>query len=400
MKFYLVGGAVRDKLLGINIRDRDWVVIGSSYQEMVNLGFKSVGNHFPVFIHPITKEEYALARTEKKIGLGYNGFICNFSNKVTLKQDLFRRDLTINAIALDNKGNYYDPYKGIKDIKNRIIRHVSHFFSDDPLRIFRVAQFYSRFLNFKFSIHPKTLFLMNKISSSGELLSLSVERIWIETKKVLKNFNIFWYFNILNKCKALELIFPEMINLFKNKLKKIYFSFLSIRLLHLKCSTKLNFSFLCFFFYETILSKKFFLNKDFLLIKIKNFCSRLYIPKKYFLSFKFLYNFLFKIYFLNKKNIIKSILDIFYKVDIWRRPKILKDILSIIKIFQLLPLKNKNFFLFLNSYLLDIFNVIFFIKNKYIIKLGFKGNEISRKLYNLRFKKIYFFLKGKKINKN
>ncbi len=399
MKFYLVGGAVRDKLLGINIRDKDWVVINSSYKEMIDLGFKAVGNYFPVFIHPITKEEYALARTEKKIGLGYNGFICDFSNKITLKQDLFRRDLTINAIALDDKGNYYDPYKGIEDIKNRIIRHISHYFSDDPLRVFRVAQFYSRFLNFNFSIYPKTLFLMSKISSSGELLSLSVERIWIETKKVLKNYNIFWYFNILNKCKALKIVFPEIIFLFRDNIKKQYFNLLSIRLLHLKCSTKLNFSFVCFFFYETILSKNFFLNKNFYFLKIKNFCKRLCIPKKYFLSFKFLYKFLLKIFFLNKTKLVQYILDIFYEIDIWRKPKILWDIISIMNIFQLLPLKNKFFFLFLKNYLLDIYNTIFIIKNKYIIKLGFKGIEIGKKLYELRFKKIFFFIK-ERINKS
>ncbi len=393
MKFYLVGGAVRDKLLGVNIRDKDWVVVNSSYKKMVNLGFIPVGNYFPVFIHPITKEEYALARTEKKKGLGYNGFICNFSKKITLKQDLFRRDLTINAIALDSKGNYYDPYKGLKDIKNRVIRHVSCFFSDDPLRVFRVAQFYSRFLNFKFSIYPKTLILMTKISISGELLSLSYERIWLETKKVLKNFNIFWYFNILNKCKALKLIFPEIIFLFKNKKLLNYFYLLSIKILSLKCSTKLNFSFLCFFFYKTILSKNFFLDKKIFFLKIKNFCKKFCVPKKYFLLFKFLYNFLSKIYFFNKKNFIKYILDIFYEIDIWRKPKILFDILNILKIFQFIPFKNKNLFLFFNKYLLNIFYIVFYIKNKYVINLGFKGIEISKKLYNLRFKRIYFFLK-------
>ncbi len=400
MKIYLVGGAVRDDLLGLNIKDRDWVVIGSTYKEMVDLGFKPVGNYFPVFLHPKTKEEYALARTEKKSGLGYNGFICNFSKYISLKQDLFRRDLTINAIALNKQGNYYDPFNGIKDIKNRVIRHISCYFSDDPLRVFRVAQFYTRFLNFKFFIYPKTLSLMTKISNSGELLCLSFERIWIETKKVLKNYNIFWYFFILHKCKALKFIFPEMIFLFNNRKLLNYFYLLSKKLFYLKCGLKINFVFICFFFCNTILSKKYFLNKDFILKKIKNFCKRLFIPKLFFLLFKFLYKFLFEIYFFRKKNFIKFITDLLYQLDIWRRSYVLYDLLKVIKVLQILPFKNKNLFLFFNNYLLDIYHITSSIKNKYIIKFGFYGIQISKKLYDLRFKKIYYFLKKKDNNFN
>ncbi len=393
MKFYLVGGAVRDKLLGLNIRDKDWVVVGSTYKEMIRLGFKPVGNYFPVFLHPITKEEYALARTEKKSGYGYNGFICKFSKNITLKQDLFRRDLTINAIALDNKGNYYDPFNGILDINNRVIRHISIFFSDDPLRVLRVAQFYSRFLKFNFTIASKTLLLMTKISLSGELLFLTPERIWIETKKVFKNFNIFWYFYILHKCQALKIIFPELCFLFQNNKLLNYFYLISNRIFFLKYGIEINFVFLCFFFYKTILSKKYFLDKNLILYKVKNFCKRLCIPKKFFILFKFLYIFLLKIFFLNKKNFIKSIIDLFYEIDIWRRSDILSNILKLIKILQLFPFKNKNLFLFFNNYLLDIFNITNSIKSKYIMKFGIQGIKISEKLYDLRFKKIYFFLK-------
>ncbi len=396
MKYYLVGGAVRDKLLGINIRDRDWVVVGATYKEMVNLGFIPVGNYFPVFLHPITKEEYALARTEKKNGFGYNGFICNFSKKITLEEDLFRRDLTINSIALDKYNHYYDPFNGIKDIKNRVIRHISCYFSDDPLRVFRVARFYSRFLKFKFSIYPKTLLLMTRISNSGELLYLSSERIWIETKKVFKNYNIFWYFYVLNKCKALDSIFPEIIFLFSNKKLLNYFYLLSNRLFFFKYGLKINFIFFCFFFYETIFSKNYFLNKDIILNKIKNFCKRLCIPKKFFLIFKFVYIFLFEIYFFNKNNnFIKFILNLLYKIDIWRRKYILYDFLKIINIFKILPFRNKNLFLFLDKYFLDIFYITNCIKNKYIIKFGFSGTNISKEIYNLRLRKIFFFLKEK-----
>ncbi len=393
MKFYLVGGAVRDKLLGLNIRDKDWVVVGSTYEKMIQLGFKPVGNYFPVFLHPITKEEYALARTEKKSGFGYNGFICSISKNITLKQDLFRRDLTINAIAMDSKGNYYDPFNGINDIKNRIIRHISIFFSDDPLRVFRVAQLYSRFLKFNFIIESKTLFLMKKISLSGELLFLSPERIWMETKKVLKNFNIFWYFYILNKCYALKLIFPELTFLFKKKRLFNYFFLISKRLFYLKYDIKINFVFLCFFFDKTIFSKDYFLNKNMIFCMVKKFCKRLYISKNFFILFKFLYIFLFKIFFFNKNNFVKLIIDLFYKIDIWRRPNIFNYILKLIKILQLFPFKNKNLFLFFNNYLSDIFYITNSIKNKYINIFGLRGIKISKKLYELRFKKIYFFLK-------
>ncbi len=395
MKFYLVGGAVRDKLLGLNVRDKDWVVIGSTYKKMIQLGFKSVGSYFPVFLHPITKEEYALARTEKKSGFGYNGFICNFSKNITLEQDLFRRDLTINAIALDNKGNYYDPFNGIRDIKNRIIKHISHFFSDDPLRVLRVAQFYTRFLRFNFVIDPNTLFLMTKISLSGELFFLSSERIWMETKKVLKNFNIFWYFYILNKCKAIEFIFPELFFLFKKKKILNYFYLISKRLFFFKYGEKINFVILCFFFYNTIFSKRYFLNKEFILNKVKFFCKKLFVPKDFFILFKFLYIFLFKIFFFKKKNFIKYVIDLLYEMDVWRRFNILSNILKLIKILQFFPFKNKNLFLFFNNYLLDIFNITNSVKNKYIMKYGYSGIQIKKKIYKLRYKKIYFFLKNK-----
>ncbi len=195
MKIYLVGGFIRDKLLGIkNSRDKDWLVVGSTYKKMIKLGYKPVGKLFPVFIHPNTKEEYALARKEKKVGLGYKGFLCNYSKNISLEDDLYRRDLTINSIAMDLLGNYYDPFNGILDIKNRIIRHVSIYFKDDPLRLIRIARFYSYLFDLKFKINLGTFNLMKNMVNNNELNNITPERIWIELQKVLNRKNSFFFF--------------------------------------------------------------------------------------------------------------------------------------------------------------------------------------------------------------
>jgi tRNA nucleotidyltransferase (CCA-adding enzyme) len=169
MKTYLVGGAIRDKKLGLTVKDQDWVVVGETPESMLKKGFIPVGKSFPVFLHPKTKEEHALARTEKKSGKGYHGFIFNTDQSVTLEDDLKRRDLTINAIAKDKNGNLIDPYNGLKDLKEKKLRHVSDAFAEDPLRVLRVARFLARFKFFGFSIAYETLNLMKKITESGEL---------------------------------------------------------------------------------------------------------------------------------------------------------------------------------------------------------------------------------------
>ena len=185
MKTYLVGGAVRDRLLGVQTKDRDWVVIGASPSSMAELGYRQVGKDFPVFLHPDTKEEYALARTERKTGVGHTAFDFNISSKVTLEEDLERRDLTINAIAEDHNGNLIDPFGGLSDIKNKLLRHVSEAFIEDPLRVLRVARFYAKLAPFGFNISPDTLKLMSDGSHSSELNTLSAERIWQEFNAAL-----------------------------------------------------------------------------------------------------------------------------------------------------------------------------------------------------------------------
>ncbi|WP_261816612.1 multifunctional CCA addition/repair protein [Vibrio gallicus] len=214
MQRYLVGGAVRDKLLGIENYDRDWVVVGSTPEHMQQQGYQAVGKDFPVFLHPKTKEEYALARTERKSGAGYTGFDCFFTADVSLEEDLIRRDLTINAIAEDANGNLIDPYHGTRDIENRILRHVSSAFTEDPLRVLRVARFAAKLHHLGFSIAKETIELMRAISASGELKTLTAERVWLEWNKSLNTKDPQVFLEVLRACGALVEVLPELDRLF------------------------------------------------------------------------------------------------------------------------------------------------------------------------------------------
>jgi len=210
MKVYLVGGAVRDQLLGLPVKDRDWIVVGTNPATLLSLGYQQVGKDFPVFLNPKTKEEYALARTERKAGAGYTGFICDFSPTITLEQDLIRRDLTINAMAQSEDGEIIDPYGGKQDLENRILRHISPAFSEDPLRVLRVARFAARYHSLGFKIASETLALMAELAQSGELQHLTAERVWLETEKALNEKNPEIYFETLHKTGALRVLFPEI----------------------------------------------------------------------------------------------------------------------------------------------------------------------------------------------
>ncbi|WP_067706168.1 multifunctional CCA addition/repair protein [Erwinia sp. ErVv1] len=214
METYLVGGAVRDALLELPVTDKDWVVVGGSPEEMLNNGYQQVGRNFPVFLHPDSHEEYALARTERKSGAGYTGFSCYFAPDVTLEQDLQRRDLTINAIARDKNGVLYDPWGGQQDIVQRQLRHVSAAFNEDPLRVLRVARFAARFAHLGFTVAPETLGLMRSMAASGELDTLTPERVWKETEKALETPSPQVYFQVLRDCGALAVLFPELDNLY------------------------------------------------------------------------------------------------------------------------------------------------------------------------------------------
>jgi tRNA nucleotidyltransferase (CCA-adding enzyme) len=216
---YLVGGAVRDKLLNRPIKDEDYLVVGASIEHMLNLGFQQVGKDFPVFLHPKTKAEYAIARTERKQGQGYTGFSCYFAPDVTIEQDLLRRDLTVNAMAMDHNGQIIDPYNGQEDLNDRVLRHVSEAFIEDPLRVLRVARFAARYHKYGFTIAHETLHLMQEISASGELKCLTPERVWQEMQLSLadggattdiNSGNPEVFFQVLQQCGALEELWPEL----------------------------------------------------------------------------------------------------------------------------------------------------------------------------------------------
>jgi len=214
VKIYLVGGAVRDALLGLPVKDKDWVVVGATPQAMLDAGYQQVGRDFPVFLHPQSRQEYALARTERKSGVGYTGFICHADPDVTLEDDLQRRDLTINALAQDEQGHIVDAYGGKQDLQNRILRHVSPAFSEDPLRVLRVARFAARYAHLNFRIADETMALMTSMTDAGELEHLTPERVWKETENALTTRNPQVYFQVLRDCGALKVLFPEVDALF------------------------------------------------------------------------------------------------------------------------------------------------------------------------------------------
>lgn len=214
MKTYLVGGAVRDKILGLPIKDRDWVVTGATPEKMLELHYTPVGKDFPVFLHPKTHEEYALARTERKTAAGYHGFQFHADPDVTLEEDILRRDLTINALAEDDAGNIIDHVNGRADIENRLLRHVSPAFAEDPVRVLRIARFAARFAHLGFSVADETMDLMRNMVKAGEINALVAERVWQETQRALTEPAPDVFIEVLRECGALAILFPEIDRLF------------------------------------------------------------------------------------------------------------------------------------------------------------------------------------------
>ncbi|KAF1707430.1 multifunctional CCA addition/repair protein [Pseudoxanthomonas sacheonensis] len=210
MKTYLVGGAIRDKLLGLEPGDRDHVVVGTTPEQMLAQGFKPVGRDFPVFLHPRTGEEYALARTERKSGRGYRGFVVDSDPSVTLEEDLARRDFTVNAIAQDEQGNLFDPLGGARDVQARILRHAGPAFVEDPLRVLRAARFMARFAGLGFTVAPETMALMREMAEGGELGELVPERVWQELARALRSATPSAFLRTLRDCGALAQVLPEV----------------------------------------------------------------------------------------------------------------------------------------------------------------------------------------------
>lgn len=210
MKIYLVGGAVRDKLLGLPVKEQDWVVVGATVDQMLNQGYRQVGKEFPVFLHPRTNEEYALARMERKTKPGYQGFEFDTSPEVTLEEDLQRRDLTINAMAETTDGELVDPYHGRQDLNDRVLRHVSTAFAEDPVRILRIGRFLARYAHLEFRVAPETMQLMRDMVNKGEVNALVAERVWKELERALTEKNPEKFFEVLDQSHALPILFPSI----------------------------------------------------------------------------------------------------------------------------------------------------------------------------------------------
>ncbi len=335
MKVYLVGGALRDKFLNIPIKDKDYVVVGSTPEEMIKKGFKPIGKDFPVFIHPDTKYEYALARTEKKIGIGYHGFKFYASPKVKLDEDLKRRDLTINAIAQDEDGNIYDPYDGQIDIEKRILRHVSDAFIEDPLRVLRVARFAT--LDEKFVIHKDTLSLLKHMVLNEELKSLAIERVVVEIKKGLEGKKPSQMFRCLCECGALNQILPGTNPNIKTNSDYVELGLIIEKnIVNIPPDNKFLLILLIPFFSKNFSSNK----KNFSVNDEKNLLEYLKLSntqKKLYESLK-----------LEKENIDnffslkpKQKLDCLNRLDFYRRPEITFAILNMLLILN--TIKNKSF---------------------------------------------------------
>ncbi|AEO08429.1 tRNA CCA-pyrophosphorylase [Buchnera aphidicola str. Ak (Acyrthosiphon kondoi)] len=400
MKIYLVGGAVRDSLLNLPIKDKDWVVVGGTEKILLEKNFQQVGKDFPVFLHPETHEEYALARKERKSGRGHTSFETDCNINVTLEEDLVRRDLTINAIAQDQYGNYIDPFQGKKDIKYRLIRHISESFTEDPLRVLRVARFAASLVHLGFKVAKETMLLMSIVVKKKELSYLTSNRIWNETEKAFKTSNPHVYFQVLYACNALHFFFPEIYFLHEKKIFLNY-SFLKQSYnkntilmglaeisLHHK-NIDIRFSYLCQFLsinrIDKNYSKTFF--DSYSAAIIHNLCKRFNIPS-YIRDIAVLYTGFY--FFLNTVHCqsSKNIIIFFSKIDAWRKPERIKK-LAFLSDFNFLS-KFTSKFLYLNSgcFLKKCFSIVKSVSIKLILKKGFKGHAIKNELIRLRIKKL------------
>ncbi|QFU21649.1 multifunctional CCA addition/repair protein [Shewanella eurypsychrophilus] len=400
MKFYLVGGAVRDNLLKLPVKDHDYMVVGATPEDMMHLGYQQVGKDFPVFLHPKTKQEYALARTERKTAAGYAGFSCHASPQVTLEQDLLRRDLTINAIAQDDTGKLFDPYGGIADIDKRVLRHVSDAFIEDPLRVLRVARFAARFHSQGFTIATETLDLMRRISASGELEALTAERVFLELDKALSTDSPQIFIDVLRQCGALAILFPEIDALFGVPQPEKWHPEIDTgihTLMVLKQAAKLSndkavrFAALVHDLGKA-LSPKEHLPKHHGhgqkgLAPIKALCTRIKVPNEYRdLAL------LVSDQHQNIHNIAElrpeTLINIFDKADLWRKPHRLEQLLLACEADTKgrLGLENQSYPQ--ADYFKAAFHIASSVAVKPIIEAGFKGAEIKQQLQIQRIENV------------
>lgn len=364
MEIYLVGGAVRDQLLGLPHTEKDWVVIGSTPEEMLNLGFRPVGKDFPVFLHPETHEEYALARTERKTGRGYTQFAFHASPDVTLEEDLRRRDLTINAIAQSKSGEIIDPYGGRKDLEAKILRHVSSAFTEDPVRILRVARLMARFAHLGFSIALETYSLMREMVNNGEVDALVSNRVWTECDRALGEASPWVFFEVLDRCGARVKLFPEFTSFTRSDLTWSASPFKDVR-------------------FATVT-----LGLD--QTKIRNLCKRYPVPVEY-RELALTANKV-QTYFCQKKLSPKDILALLEKADAYRREERFYLLLNLFENFS----SNAN-----NAHIIEkikkAFNLTKNISTDELIKQGYTGKLLGEQIRRKRLEilKIQYGFSGK-----
>ncbi|WP_459175865.1 multifunctional CCA addition/repair protein [Ewingella americana] len=339
MKIYLVGGAVRDSLLNLPVTEHDWVVVGATPEYMLAQGYQQVGKDFPVFLHPVSRDEYALARTERKSGAGYNGFTCYAAPDVTLEQDLMRRDLTLNAIAKSAEGELFDPYHGQRDIEQRVLRHVSDAFGEDPLRVLRVARFAARFAHLGFHVAPETQKLMQQMAESGELSALTPERVWKETEKALQTQDPQVFFQVLRDCGGLNVLFPELDALFGVPAPEKWHPEIDTgihTLMTLKVAAELTpdvdirFSALCHDLGKGLTKPEYWPHHHGHgpagVKLVENMCQRLKVPTHIRELAKLVAEFHDLIHTVNKLR-PETILKLFDTIDVWRKPQRLEQMI-------------------------------------------------------------------------
>ena len=365
MKTYLVGGAVRDELLGLPVKDRDWVVTGATPEDMLKAGYKPVGLDFPVFLHPKTKEEYALARIERKSGHGYAGFVFHTSPDITVEEDLLRRDLTINAIAKDSDGNLVDPYKGQQDLNNRILRHVSPAFREDPLRILRVARFAARFAAQGFTVAEETHLLMRDMVTEGEASWLVAERVWQETLRALESTTPAVYFQVLETSGALAVVMPELAEHFNSKAS------LSTKTLTLAADNK----------HEAVIRFACTLctTGSENLKQVKALCKRMKVPSQY-REVAELVSKILPQWFAEEQATPEQRLKLLQQTDGFRRPERFQQILTTCDIFSEVRDGNKT----LSSQLITDLEKCKAVDVQALLAQGLKGKELANGIQQAR----------------
>jgi tRNA nucleotidyltransferase (CCA-adding enzyme) len=401
MKTYLVGGCVRDALLGLPVKDRDWVVVGADPQDMLREGYTPVGKDFPVFLHPQTKEEYALARTERKTGPGYTGFQFHAAADVSLEDDLKRRDLTINAIAQQADGVLIDPFDGQQDLQARLLRHVSPAFIEDPVRILRVARFAARFAELGFKVADETMILMQEMVDNGEVDALVPERVWQETERALAENTPARFFEVLRECGALARIFPEIDQLFGVPQPPehhpeidtgVHVMMVLQQAARLSADTRVRFAALMHDLGKGVTPKEqlpqHIGHEERGVPLVKQLCERLRVPRDY-RDFAVLVTYNHMYFHLIKELRAGTILKIFQTLDLFRRPERLEMFLLACEAdsrgrpghYQTRELEEPALFR-------KAFAAASSIEVQPIIKQGYSGQAIAEQLQQQRIKAI------------